>query len=410
MAWDRLRPRMKRIMSRAAAIWLAEARGERPARWVLPLIPLGAVASQAVRRRMARFDDGIGVIRPALPVVSVGNLTVGGTNKTPTVDWLLGAMRRRGRDAGVLTRGYGSSNPPGTFRMVDVLRDGAGARERGATSPSSGRDANPHADGRAALAGLGDEPRLLATHHPEAWVAVDPDRVRGCLSLALRGADLAVADDAFQHRRLGRIFDLVLVDATCPWGNGRMLPAGILREPVEGLGRADAVLLTRSDEVTEAEVLALRRMVERWVPSERIHLARLERTTWNSWPGRPGAEEDPSRDAPPPSGSAFVITGIARPESLVRTLRTEGIDVCGRRVFRDHARVDLSSFREVEGEAERAGAAFLACTEKDLPNLPSEAALGRRIWYPRVGMSIERSGELLESIARALESGGGAGR
>ena len=369
---------MERTTRGWTATWLAEARGERRVRWTLPLRPFGTIVSWFVGRRWARYDRGDGVLRPALPTVSVGNLTVGGTNKTPTVDWLLGCLARDGRTLGVATRGYGRTGPPRTFRGADLEPDPERVREAGS---------------------LGDEPRLLATRHPWTWIALDPDRIRGVAALAARGADLVVADDAFQHRRLGRVFDLVLVDVTCPWGNGRLLPAGILREPIDGLARADAVLLTRTHEATAEQVGSVCREVERWVPGGRIHRARLERLGWAPAGSGEGCL------ALPPGRRAFVVTGIARPGSLVHTVRSDGIEVCGARVFRDHQRIGRERFLEVETEARRAGADLLVCSEKDLANLPEDLSGGMPRWYPRVGMSIEGASELLGRIERALVEG-----
>lgn len=356
-----------------ADAWLSEARGASSPFWTLPLRLLEPVVRGVIRKRSNEFDQDPARARSSLPVVSVGNLTVGGTNKTPTVDWILRRLSPHGRALGVVTRGYGRSGPPRTFRGVD----------------SRGDELD-----------LGDEPALLAAHHPNVWIAIDPDRVRGVASLESRGVEWVVADDAFQHRRLARAFDLVLVDASCPWGSGRLLPAGILREPPSALSRASAVLLTRADEADEADLERLRNELEEWVPRDRIHPARLEVSGWLRLGSTADVRSAPSGEA------AFVLTGIARPESLVRTARAESLEVVGWSTFRDHAKIGSEPFRRVVAEALQKGAALLVCSEKDLPNLPRDAADSSPlpIWVPRVEMSIDRGDELLARIATALSS------
>jgi tetraacyldisaccharide-1-P 4'-kinase len=198
---------------------------------------------------------------------------------------------------------------------------------------------------------------------------------------------------------------------------------------VSGLARADAVLLTRTHEVSAAEIDAVRDVVERWVPREHIHPARLERLGWvrvweESTPGRSGHSGQVGMDAvggdadeagtaaangevddvrrATGNGRAFVITGIAQPESLLRTVVADGLEVCGHRVFRDHERIDRARFREVLAEARRVRAGLLICSEKDLANLPGGASRELPLWYPRVGMSIERGEVLLERIRGAM--------
>ncbi|MEZ4648530.1 MAG: tetraacyldisaccharide 4'-kinase [Candidatus Eisenbacteria bacterium] len=377
-----------------AETWLSEARGARPPRWTLPLHLLEPVVRGVIRGRANEFDREPSRARARLPVVSVGNLTIGGTNKTPTVDWLLTRLAASSRRLGVATRGYGRSGPAVTFRGAD-LPDLTGSRED-----------------------LGDEPRLLASHHPDVWVAIDPDRVSGVESLAERGVEWVVADDAFQHRRLARAFDLVLVDSSCPWGNGHLLPAGILREPPSALTRASAVFLTRATDVGADEVERLRRQVEAWVPAERVHLAHLEVSRWMNLGSTDGAptliatgEAEQDRPAARIGGPAFVVTGIAKPESLVRTVESEAMNVVGMRSFRDHAKIGKEPFLRAVEEARRRGASVLVSSEKDVPNLPPEAvdASSLPIWVPRVEMSVERGEDVVERIVASLSGGVGHG-
>src|SRR5262245_48447207 len=191
------------------------------------------------RLRAAGYERGwfarVGV---PVPVVSVGNLTAGGTGKTPFAAFLAQRLAARGRRIGILSRGYGAP------------RDSA-QREN-------------------------DEARWFRAHLPEGELAQDPDRVRGAEALIERGVDVILLDDGFQHRRLARDLDLVLIDATRPWGlpppSGggapvqACLPRGLMREPPRALARADALVLTRADQAAADALEALRPEPQRLGP------------------------------------------------------------------------------------------------------------------------------------------------
>src|SRR5690606_34844705 len=216
--------------------YLAHVRGERTAPVLDLLRPLGSAFGALMRLRNRLYDRGILSIQdPPMPVVAVGNLTFGGTGKTPWVSYLIESLARPGRALGVLTRGYGASR---------------------------------------------DEARLIAGRHPEVAIAVDPDRARGARELARKGVTLAIADDAFQHRRLRRVADLVLIDARHPFGNERMLPAGMLREPIDAVSRATAVIVTRSSEATEEERDCLEKRLRSLLPVDRLFRSDLEVGAW----------------------------------------------------------------------------------------------------------------------------------
>src|SRR5262249_14997671 len=185
------------------------ARGEVIAHVLRELLrPLGAAYGACAAWRNAAFDRGARAVqRLPVTVVSVGNLTVGGTGKTPAVVWLCALAAARGRRPGVLARGYG----------------------------------------RAPGARLNDEGEMLARALPGLLQDQAPARAAAGRRLLALGADFVVLDDGFQHRRLHRDVDLVCLDARLPFGNGRCLPAGELRERPDGLRRADAVILTRAD-------------------------------------------------------------------------------------------------------------------------------------------------------------------
>jgi len=191
------------------------------------LIPVAGLFGWAVSFRNSLYDRNILTRQSAaVPVVSVGNLTVGGTGKTPTVAYVTRALAGLGRRPGILSRGYG---------------------------------------GRAGDEGLSDENLQLCESLPGVPLLEDRDRVRGAIRLvAEESVDCIVLDDGFQHRRLSRDLDICLVDATTPVGSGWLLPAGLLLEHLEGLSRATVVLLTRCDLVSREALDALRERIASW--------------------------------------------------------------------------------------------------------------------------------------------------
>ncbi|HYY41783.1 MAG TPA: tetraacyldisaccharide 4'-kinase, partial [Pyrinomonadaceae bacterium] len=192
----------------------------------LALAPLGVVYGAATRARLALYRAGLFAMhRVAAPVISVGNITAGGTGKTPLVEWLARAVAREGRRVCVLTRGYGRRD---AHRRV-VVSDGTRIL----------------ADARAG----GDEPRLLAENlRGLAAVVADRNRVAAARwALAELQSEVFILDDGFQHLSLARDLDIVTVDASAPWGGGHLLPRGRLREPLDGLARAHCIVITRAE-------------------------------------------------------------------------------------------------------------------------------------------------------------------
>ena len=273
---------------------------------------------------------------PPLPVISVGNITYGGTNKTPFVEMLARYAQAKGIKAGIVTRGY-----TGHSHRVILIRGGEGDREL-----------------------AGDEPLLLSRELPDVPVAVAKNRLEGVKALREAGAELVIADDAFQHKALGRDADIVLVDSLCPFGNGRLIPAGIMREKVNALSRASMVVLTKSEQVTTDELSALRERVAEFVPPERIFTSRLEPDGWVLH----------GTDKPPAKGArVFAFSAIGSPESFRKSLEEQGFILAGHKSFTDHHQFSVRDLEELCALAE--GADFMACTEKDLYNLPA-----RNLW------------------------------
>lgn len=280
----------------------------------LALAPCGWLFGALARLRAAAFRRGwLHSLRPPIPTLSIGNLSVGGTGKTPLLLHALGWFREHGLTAGVLSRGYG-----------------------------------------------GDEGRMLEERHPEALLAEDPDRARGLRALlALGSPEVLVLDDGFQHLRLRRDLDVVLLDATRPFG--RCLPAGLFREPAAALGRADLVILSRADLVAEAERQRI------W---QRVGAARGRRAPLPRLEGGVVATElrrvtDGERR--PASGlagrRARLAAGIGNPESFRRLCLGLGVEIAATEWRPDHHAWRAADVRGWEAEE------LVLVTEKDAVKL-----------------------------------------
>ena len=302
----------------------------RQALWPLALL-YGAVAAA----RNALFSLGWKKVhRLDVPVVSIGNLTVGGTGKTPAVAWLCGLAQEAGRTPGVLARGYGRA--PG------------------------------HA--------LNDEGTLLQRRLPGLLQEQDPDRVAAGARLVAAGADFVVLDDGFQHRRLHRDLDVVCLDARLPFGNGHCLPAGELREFRSGLRRAGMVLLTRSDGLSRDQ-LAQRVLRIRQLSGRRdlgVHACAHAPRDVVSQPDGAVQPVDALRGR-----RVVLLSAIAKPASFRATVEQLGAEVVGEHVHRDHHRFSAAELDAAVADA-AAQDALLLTTEKDDARL-AEAATPRHV-------------------------------
>lgn len=337
--------------------FLRYARGETPFSPWTALAPLGWVAGVLVKARNFAYDHGVVESRAtALPVVSVGNLTLGGTNKTPFVEMLVQEIAGKGIRVGIVSRGY----------------------KGGATAPEI--------VGRSAPGSFaGDEPLLLHHRLPGVPIAVANDRNEGISLLGREeGVELAVADDAFQHRRLRRDVDIVLVDALCPWGNGRLFPAGLLREGAEALCRAHIVVITKADQVSSERLENLKREIENLVGQDRVFCSRLVVSRWDRWneTWEPGGRDTMS------GKSAVAFSAIGNPASFRRSLEQQGVRVDAEYCFRDHHRFTEKDLAKLCERARFLGSDALVCSEKDIYNLPAGWIPPMPLFVPRVRTEI----------------------
>ena len=308
-----------------------------------------------------------------VPVIGVGNLTVGGTGKTPCVLYLAELLKARGRSPGILTRGYGRSSPD---RELAIAPGAAVTAERS-----------------------GDEPQIFI-RSGLAPVGVGADRYMvGRLLLREFAPDLLLLDDGFQHLRLARDIDIVLIDALNPLGGGSLVPLGRLREPVEALARAHIVLITRS-QFSDLPA-AIERLVRRSNPRAPIFRADVEPVAW--------VEYETGREFPPdraPFARASVFCGIGNPPSFRHTLARLGVEPATWVEFEDHHHYRPGELRRLVAHAREEGAEALVTTEKDMINLcygcgPLLAPL--RLFWLKVRMRIPDESALMRELTRRLE-------
>jgi tetraacyldisaccharide 4'-kinase len=304
-----------------------------------PLAPLyGAV----VRARNRRFDaHPEQAVRMEVPVVSVGNLSAGGTGKTPLTLFLAEGLETAGWTNAVLSRGYGGR------RDVDPM--------------SVEADSNPRQ--------TGDEPLLMARRLGPHRVVVGRQRHAAALrALSQRpGLRCLLLDDGFQHRALHRDLDLLVLDGVRRWGDGRLLPLGDLREPMDSAHRADALVVTRAARVRD------RGEVEAWWarqgsggPIFWVDFALGDLHRWDS--GEPAALPRPG------AGPAFAWCGLGHPEAFYADLLIAGQAWVGSHSFPDHRGPSPSDLRRLQTLARAEGAEWLVCTEKDAVKLVAEHA------------------------------------
>ena len=338
-----------------------EARGVRAGVVRGLLAAASPVYSMIVRARNAKFDRGVGVRRLPRAVVSVGNITTGGTGKTPVVRWLCERLREVGERPAVLMRGY-----------------------------------------RAKPGERGDEQAMLAEMlGADGIVHAQADRYAGGMAVLRERPETSflVMDDGFQHRRLGRDFDLVLVDASEPFGYGRVLPRGLLREPLSGLRRADAILITRAD---QGDVGEIERTVRRFNAAAPVFACAHALVGLRAGEARMPMEALAGR-------RIFAFAGIGNPQGFEKQLQALGGEMVGRWWLADHWNYSHRDMVSINGEARRAGAEVVVTSEKDWVKVARvvDERTSLPVW--RVELAVRFLGDderkLFELIRARLKSG-----
>jgi tetraacyldisaccharide 4'-kinase len=331
------------------------------------LIPLSWLyrAGAAVHRRWpgsAPSPPG-GVAR----IISVGNLEAGGNGKTPLAMWILEAAIARGERAAYVSRGYGGRCAKGPL-VTRVCPPGA--------APQAGPGERLLARDHPALAEqVGDEGAMVAGRVPGAWLFFGPDKAWASRAAAAAGEGVVVLDDAFQSHGVARHADIVLLDAERPFANGRLLPAGPLRETPAALARAHAVVFNGvRDEAELARASAMVRVFLR--PGARV--AGLVRRI-ALVPARAGAPRAPSR--------VLAVSAIARPGRFEASLATAGLACAGHEIRRDHHAYTAADATAIAARARALGVDAVVTTEKDRVKLAA-LDLPCELWVARLEVRV----------------------
>ena len=324
--------------------------GPRVARGLLRAASVLYGAGAAARN--ACFDRGWKAIhRATVPVVSIGNLTLGGTGKTPMVEWVARWYRQRGVRVAILSRGYGQTQ------------------------------------------GLNDEGRVLEENLPDVPHLQDRDRV-ALAGIATREleSELIVLDDGFQHRRLARDIDIVLLDALEPFGLGYLFPRGLLREPIRSLRRADVVVLSRADLVDASARAAIRLEAERragplaWVEARHAPL-NLRDCDGNEYPLDMLASQ-----------SVAAFCGIGNPEGFRQTLLSQCTALLDLKVFPDHHEYSATDVRALEAWSSALKANLVLTTQKDLVKLRASFLGQAPLRALRIGLEMTAGRDVMDDV------------
>lgn len=307
------------------------------------------------------------IIRPSTlgcQVISVGNLTVGGTGKTPVVETFARALQQKGRKVAILSRGYKSRKTPLWEKLLNK-------QERLPRVVSNGSLLLLNSE----LAG--DEPYMLASNLPDVAVLVDKDRVKsGKYAIRELRCDTLVLDDGFQYLSLQHRLDIVLVDATNPFGYGNVLPRGLLREPMRNLKRAGFIFITKCPPEGAPELKArLRELNPHAEISECRHSSKYLQNVYT----RERRELDFLRGR-----KVAAISGIAVPESFEGELRRLGAEIVHSARYADHHRYTQQEIIETINRSAAAGAEVIMTTEKDAVRFPFTERRDRPVFFLRV--------------------------
>ncbi len=369
-----------RIVEQATTLLRESTPRVPPSFWArFALTPFAAAWAAFARIRRRAYAGGL-LKTQALPryTLCIGNLTAGGTGKTPTVLRIVEELNLRGLSPAILTRGYGRKSKAASILLMPG-------------------DVRSPAD-------IGDEPAILADR---LFCAIGVGANRAAVARQLLEQcpiDLFVLDDGYQRLSLGRDFNLVLIDVTRPFETDSCLPLGRLREPIDGLTRADAVLLTRTlpGHAYESLVARIRRLnATAPVFRSRTRPLRLTETRF----------QEEVRFEKVLGRKAFAFSGIGNPDSFVRGLEDLGLEVVGSLPFADHHRYTLDDWWDIAAAARDSGAELTITTQKDLVNLSAEAPQEMRTGAPPlhvldIDLVIDDCGALIDLIEQGVETYG----
>lgn len=334
---------------------------------------LSIIFTGLVKIRYHLYNNGILKSRPlGCLVVVVGNLTVGGTGKTPVVEKFAKSLTERGRKVAILSRGYKSKPDPMYKRFFRWITHGEAPPPKvvsdGASILMDSEDA-------------GDEPYMLARNLPGVVVLVDKNRVKaGSYAIKHFGCDTLLLDDGFQYLHLKGRLNLLLIDKTNPFGNGNLLPRGILREPIKHIKRSSYIFITKSDGQPCDELKAI---IHEHKPEAEI----IECTHKPQYIQALGSQCKEPLEALK-SKHIAVLSGIASPESFERYLLDQGAIICHKERFLDHHRFTELELERFIKKATEQKAQWILTTEKDAVRIPQKLAKDIPIYFLRMEIAI----------------------
>ncbi|VAX22782.1 Tetraacyldisaccharide 4'-kinase [hydrothermal vent metagenome] len=343
---------------------------ENPGAWGAPLFVAEKVYGLGVKARNALYD--LHVLKPQeapCKIISVGNLTVGGTGKTPFVMLMAEKLRATAPDNwsfGILSRGYGGKAASG----VHVVCDGSAL---GAGPPVSA-----------------DEPYMLARKLGVVPVVCAPKRIEGAVELVERfKVDAIIMDDGFQHRAISRDLNILLVDALNPFGNGHLFPRGVLREHVSGIKRADLVVISGASGLGEGERGELTARIGE-LAREDVDIIAVEGQIT-------GFEDMEANPAPPPDAPVYAFCAVANPDYFKDSLEKMNIKLAGFRAFGDHHWFSDEEIERIRADAVGCQASAIVTTQKDAVRLIDRyKKLGLPLKIAVWKMEITEGGEKLD--------------
>lgn len=361
----------------------ADAGASGPVRLLLAILSgVAAVFAAIVAIRYVLYRAGLIRRYPlGIQVISIGNVTAGGTGKTPVTELFARTLAARGRKVAILSRGYRRKEAPWWRRLfTDVV------------SPPL-----VVSDGRRVLldsAVGGDEPYMLASNLKGVAVLVDRDRVKaGRYAIKRLGCDTLILDDGFQYQRLKHTVEVVLVDSTNPFGNGRMLPRGILREPARHLARADIIFLTKCRGDVSSAVAAVRAYNSTAPIVECDHVPQSLKDVWSREEFQLGWLA---------GKTLCTLSGIASPKGFENSLRRLGAKVVWCERYADHHRYDASEILYALNRSADMRTDALVTTEKDAVRFPRFETSPIACLYLRIAVEIRRGREHFDEIVRRI--------
>ena len=386
---ESLRAWQEQFETFALEVIFGERRGKKAALLRGVLFGLSKVFLIIVKGRRWLYEARIIRDHPlGVRVITVGNLTVGGTGKTPVVEKFARVLTDQGRKVAILSRGYRSKPPPLTQRWKNKL-----LLQDEIVPP------RVVSDGKSLLLNsedAGDEPYMLASNLKDVVVLTDKDRVKsGRYAIEQFGCDTLLLDDGFQYWKLaGRRRDIVLVDAQQPFGNEHLLPRGTLREPPEHIRRADTIFITKSD----SETAGLRARIRKHNPSAGI----IECVHWPLF-----FEDVFNPDQREQIGwlkgkKVATLSGIAQPESFEQSLLQQGAELVYTKRFADHHRFNQQEILNTINRAKKRRADVILTTQKDAVRFPKIDRRDLPIFYMRVEIKILSGAKDFDDCVRKI--------